>query len=133
MYKKHCGSRAKRYAIKSAKVVHHKIMFFKQKHLIDYEYNWNFASIRFWTITSRLIFLSLDPIQFNFNLTNDYLLYGKWAVNSRIMLSNRRRLMELNHTYHYATFVSNLLFDLHLINSHYNLDVNYSNLNYSIN
>jgi len=106
--------------------------FLRKRRFIDYEYNWNLASIRFWTFNSRLIIFSFDPIQWNFNLTNDYLWNGKWAIDFRLLFGNRRELIRLNHKYHYTTLVSNLLFNFHLVNSHYNLDFNYYHLNYSI-
>ncbi|CAF3840465.1 unnamed protein product, partial [Rotaria sordida] len=106
--------------------------FLRRRRFIDYEYNWNLASFRFWMFNSRLRLFSFDPIEFNLNLTNDYLWYGKWAINFYLMLSNHRKLIHFNHKYHYTTFRSNLLFDLHLINSHYDIDFNYYHSNYSI-
>lgn len=106
--------------------------FLRRRRFIDYEYNYNLASIRYWTFKSRLIIFSLDPIQWNLNITNDYLWNGKWAIDFDLMLGQRRELIRLNHKYHYTTFLSNLLFNLHLINSHYDLDFNYYHLNHSI-
>ncbi|CAF3728309.1 unnamed protein product, partial [Adineta steineri] len=106
--------------------------FLRRRRFIDFDYNWNLASFRFWTLNSHITLFSLDPVQLNLNLTNDYLWYGKWAVDFRMMLSNRRELIRLNHKYHYTTFGSNLLFDLYLMNSHYDLDFNYYHLNHSI-
>ena len=104
----------------------------QRKRFFDYKYNWSCASFRLWKLSSRLIILSLDSIQFNLNLTNDYLWYGKWAIDFRLMLSNRRQLIKLNHRYHYTTYGSKFSFDLYLVNSHYDLDFNYYNSNYSI-
>ncbi|CAF5008669.1 unnamed protein product, partial [Rotaria sp. Silwood1] len=106
--------------------------FLRRRHFIDYEYNWNLASFHFWIFDSRLKLFSFDPIEFNFNITNDYLWYGKWAIDFYLMLSNHRQLIRFNHKYHYTTFRSNFLFDLHLINSHYDLNFNYYHSNYSI-
>ncbi|CAF3266519.1 unnamed protein product [Rotaria socialis] len=106
--------------------------FLRRRRFIDYEYNWNLASVRFWTFNSSLTLFSFDPIEFNFNITNDYLWYGKWAIDFYLMLNNRRQLIRFNHKYHYTTLRSNLFFDLHLINSHYDLDFNYYHLNHSI-
>ncbi|CAF4612211.1 unnamed protein product, partial [Rotaria sp. Silwood2] len=104
----------------------------RRRRFIDYEYNWNLASFRFWTFDSGLRLFSFDPIEFNLNLTNDYLWYGKWAIDFYLKLSNNRQLIRFNHKYHYTTLRSNLLFDLQLINSHYDLDFNYYHSNYSI-
>jgi hypothetical protein len=106
--------------------------FLRRRRFMDYEYNWNFASIRFWTWESQLSMFSFDPIQWNLNLTNDYLWYGKWAIDFRLMLGNRRELIRFNHQYHYTTLISNLLFNFHLINSYYNLNLNYYHFNHSI-
>ncbi|CAF4301893.1 unnamed protein product, partial [Rotaria sp. Silwood2] len=104
----------------------------RRRRFIDYEYNWNLASFRVWTFDSGLRLFSFDPIEFNLNLTNDYLWYGKWAIDFYLKLSNNRQLIRFNHKYHYTTLRSNLLFDLQLINSHYDLDFNYYHSNYSI-
>jgi hypothetical protein len=108
------------------------MIFLRKRRFIDYEYNWNLASIRFWTFHSSLSLFSFDPMQWNWNLTNDYFWNGKWAIDFRLMFGDRRELMRFHHKYHYTTLVSNLLFDLHLINSNYDLDFNYYHFNHSI-
>ena len=62
----------------------------KRRRIFDYEYNCNLASIRYWTLNSNLILFSFDPIQWNFNVTNDYLWNGMWAIDRRMMLEIRR-------------------------------------------
>jgi len=80
--------------------------FLRKRRLIDYEYYWNLASIRFWTFNSHLIIFSFDPIQWNFNLTNDYLWNGKWAIDFWLLLGHRGELIRLNHKHHYRTLIS---------------------------
>ncbi|UJR26422.1 hypothetical protein I4U23_007754 [Adineta vaga] len=98
----------------------------RRRRWFDYHYNWNLASFRFWTLDSRLILFSFDPIQWNLNITNDYLWWGKWTIDYRMMLGNRRELIRLHHEYQYTTIQSNLIFDLYLINSHYDLNLTYN-------
>lgn len=104
----------------------------RRRRLIDYHYNWNLASFRFWSLNSNVTFASLDPIGFHLNLTNDYLWHGQWAIDFQTMLGNRRELVRFNHKYQYTTLCSHLLFDLHLINSHFDLDFNYYHTNHSV-
>lgn len=106
--------------------------YLRRRRFIDHEYNWNLASIRYWTLNSSITLFTFDPIEFNLNITNDYLWYGKWAIDFYLMLSNHRHLIQFNHKYSYTRLSSNLLFDLHVINSHYDLDFNYYHLNQSI-
>jgi hypothetical protein len=108
------------------------MIFLRRRRFIDYEYNWNLASIQLWTLDSQLSLFSFDPIHWNLNLTNDYLWNGKWMIDFRLMLGHRRELIRLNHQYHYTNLISNLVFNLHLINSYYDLDLNYYHLNHSI-
>lgn len=104
----------------------------RRRHWLDLTYDWNLASIRSWTFETRLNALSFEPIHWSFNITNDYLWYGRWAVNFRMMLGTRRQLIGLHHQYHYTTAMSNLIFDLQLVNTRYDLDFNYYHSNHSI-
>ena len=106
--------------------------FLRRRRLFDYQYDWNFASIRLWKFHSRLILFSFDPIQWNMNFTNDYLWNGIWIIHSRLILGHRRELIRFHHQYHYRTDLSNILFNLLLINSQYQLNLNYHHDNHSI-
>ena len=106
--------------------------FLRRRRLFNYQYDWNIASIRFWQFDSRLILFAFDPIQWKMNITNDYFWNGFWMINTRLILGHHRELLRLDHQYHFRSLLSNLLFNLSLINSHYDLNLNYYHGNHSI-
>ena len=105
---------------------------FRRRRLIDYEYDWNFASIHLWTIDSRLNSFSFDPLHWHFNLTNDYLWQGRWTTNGRLMAGAHRQLIRFHQMYLYTRSVSRMLVDLHVMLNHFELDVNYHHGNSSL-
>jgi len=108
-----------------AKILH-------KRRLIDYDYDVNLASIRFWTFNSKLSLLSSKPIHWNLNLTNDYLWNGQWTIDFHLTSDQQQELIRLHHQYTYTTLISNLIFQLKLISTKYDLDFNYYHFNQTI-
>jgi hypothetical protein len=104
----------------------------RRRRLIDYDYQWDLGSLTYWSLHSRLTVLSLNPIVWTWNFTNDYLWSGQWNIDFRLLLANHRELIRIYHYYRNNRLLSSIIFDIHLMNKHYYVNVNYSHLNHSI-